>query len=78
MMAILNKRVYSSLLQVRSAMMICPPPTITVHQFAFADGHAELHRWRFAVTRRRLNRGCRSPMDIPDDQYADFDGMMDG
>ena len=45
--------------------------------FSFADGHAELHRWRYAVTRPPAQPESVSlPMDIPDDQYADFYWMI--
>jgi prepilin-type N-terminal cleavage/methylation domain-containing protein/prepilin-type processing-associated H-X9-DG protein len=41
--------------------------------FSFADGHAELHRWRYAITKPpALPEAVSLPMDIPDDQYEDF------
>ena len=44
--------------------------------FSFADGHAELHRWRYAITRPPAQpESVVLPMEIPDDQYADFDWM---
>lgn len=41
--------------------------------FSFADGHSETHRWQNPSTKQPAFPGSVIlPMDIPDDQYADF------
>ena len=77
----LNKRVYSIYNhQYDDPQWIDLPASYHngATSFSFADGHAELHRWRFGVTKPPAQPESVSlPMDIPDDQYADFDWMMD-
>jgi prepilin-type N-terminal cleavage/methylation domain-containing protein/prepilin-type processing-associated H-X9-DG protein len=44
--------------------------------FSFADAHAEMHRWRFASTRRANRPGAAAlPYDIPIAERADFDWL---
>jgi prepilin-type N-terminal cleavage/methylation domain-containing protein/prepilin-type processing-associated H-X9-DG protein len=41
--------------------------------FSFADGHAEIHRWRFATTKPPAQPdGAALPIDVPSNQAADF------
>jgi prepilin-type processing-associated H-X9-DG protein len=45
--------------------------------FSFADGHAEIHAWRYAATKppaRAYAAGL--PIQIPKDQTADFDWVV--
>jgi len=75
----LNKRVYSTYYKYDPQWIDLPASYHNgATSLSFADGHAELHRWRFAVTRPPAQpESVVLPMNIPDDQYADFDWMMD-
>ncbi len=46
--------------------------------FSFADGHSEIHRWRYARTTPPPRPDpTLLPIDIPSDQTADFDWVTD-
>ena len=47
--------------------------------FSFADGHSEMHRWRYASTKRpaRPDGAQPLPRDIPSNERADFTWLTD-
>jgi prepilin-type N-terminal cleavage/methylation domain-containing protein/prepilin-type processing-associated H-X9-DG protein len=75
----LNKRVYSAYYNYTAQWIDLPASYHNgATSFGFADGHAELHKWRFADTRPPSQpEAVKLPLDIPPDQYADFNWMMD-
>ena len=46
--------------------------------FSFADGHCEIHRWRYASTKRPACPGGASlPMEVPQNERLDLDWVID-
>ena len=47
--------------------------------FSYADGHAAMHRWQFALTRQpaRPSSPPMLPLSFPKEQSADFDWVID-
>jgi len=46
--------------------------------FSFADGHGEIHPWRFPSTKRPARPdGAQLPISIPRIEWGDFDWVMD-
>jgi prepilin-type N-terminal cleavage/methylation domain-containing protein/prepilin-type processing-associated H-X9-DG protein len=46
--------------------------------FSFADGHSEVHPWRYAHTKQPSQPdGARLPFSIPSAETGDFDWLMD-
>ena len=76
----LNKRVYSSPYYNDPQQWIDLPASYHngATSFGFADGHAELHKWRFAFTRPPSQpESVALPLNIPPGEYTDFNWMMD-
>jgi prepilin-type N-terminal cleavage/methylation domain-containing protein/prepilin-type processing-associated H-X9-DG protein len=75
----LNKRVYSYYSGYVAQWIDLPASYHNgATSFGFADGHAELHKWRFGVTKPPSQpETVALPMNIPGNEYGDFDWMMD-